>query len=277
MPDPNNPLTPEEAELLRHEMERTKELAEPIPGPATVTYFHAPPEQLIAGGLPMTISGGSVTANELSAESGWYTKGPVIGGFVEQPPPSTHELLEHHVGQILDLLGYDRHDQHFESTPHRVAEVLLEYQKNGDPTFVGELLERKFVEPGAVSSLVIEGPIRVISRCAHHLEPVDGWAWVGYIPNAHVCGLSKLARIVHHFAKQLTVQERITQQVADALEQHLKPLGVMVVIEAVHGCMKRRGVMEPIAGTTTSVVRGVFKESVSAKTEFMMLMRRPNL
>lgn len=205
------------------------------------------------------------------------TPAPEFRGYGhEEPMPSTRELLAHHVGQILDHLGYDRiNGQHFKKTPERVAEVLLHYAKNADESLLAELLGVQFTEPDAISSLVMEGPVRYTSRCAHHLEPVDGWAWVGYLPEQNVCGLSKMARVVNFFAAQLTVQELVTQQIADALLTHLKPKGVMVVVRAEHGCMRRRGVMEPCALTTTSAVRGVFKESATARNEFLLLMKDP--
>jgi len=182
--------------------------------------------------------------------------------------------LEFHTAQILTLLGYSLEDQHFKRTPGRVAEVLLDYRAHDHiAENVKSILEVQFIEPYVLDSLVMEGPIRYISRCAHHLEPVDGKAWVAYIPNEAVCGLSKLARVVHYFAKQLTVQEVVTKQIADALENQLKPQGVMIVIEASHGCMQRRGVMEPSAFTTTSVVKGVFKESATARNEFLLLKK----
>lgn len=198
----------------------------------------------------------------------------VLSPSAEHTEPVTiRERLAWHSQQILTLLGYDLANQHFARTPHRVAEVLLDYQRYENADLVAGILEVQFVEPGAVNSLLIEGPIRYISRCAHHLEPVDGRAWLGYIPSDKVCGLSKLARVVHFFARQLTVQEVVTKDIADALEKHLQPLGVMVVIEASHGCMQRRGVMEPAAFTTTSSVRGVFKDSANARNEFLQLRK----
>jgi GTP cyclohydrolase I len=181
--------------------------------------------------------------------------------------------IEDAVEVILDNLGYDRKNQHFENTPKRVAEMLSGFSKNGDPAEAGKLLEVAFVEPGAVDSLVLEGPISYSSMCAHHMLSVEGVAWVGYIPNHAVCGLSKLARVTHYFAEQLTVQEVVTQLIADALMDHLQPIGAMVVIDARHGCMSNRGVRERECYTKTSAVRGVFKDSVSAKTEFLTLMQ----
>jgi GTP cyclohydrolase I len=116
------------------------------------------------------------------------------------------------------------------------------------------------------------GPISVTALCSHHVLPWLGTAWVGYLPDGKICGLSKLARIVEFYARQLTLQERVTQEVADALDQHLRPKGVMVVIKATHGCMTMRGVEEPDAETVTSAVRGVFLNEPSARQEFLALM-----
>lgn len=176
------------------------------------------------------------------------------------------------VGVILENLGYDVGDQHFERTPERVARLLIAYRKNGKPEDVKKLLDIAFTEEGAVDSLVLEGPISYDSYCAHHMLPVTGTAYVGYLPSDRVCGLSKLARVTHYFAAQLTVQERVTQEIADALMTHLAPKGAMVVIQAKHGCMSMRGVRERDALTTTSTVRGLFKDSPAARHEFLTLM-----
>jgi GTP cyclohydrolase IA len=195
------------------------------------------------------------------------------GGETDMPEVFTElSLLKMHVASILDILGYDRvNDQHFLRTPFRYAQVLMEFAKNGEEESVAKLLEVSFSDEH--DGLVIVGPIRVVSMCAHHLLPVTGRAWVGYIPSGRVCGLSKLARLVHHFARQATVQERVTDQVVDALMDHLHPLGAATVIRAEHGCMSLRGVAEPAAITTTSAVRGVFLQDPAAKAEFMGLIR----
>jgi GTP cyclohydrolase IA len=191
--------------------------------------------------------------------------------------PETHDprvmALAMHITDMIGVLGYDQDDQHFFRSPVRVAKWLLEYASNGDPEKVEELLGVEFDDEH--DSMVIVGPTRVNSMCAHHWLPVTGWAWVGYIPDGKVVGLSKLARVVHYFAKQFTLQERVTQEVANALQQHLNPLGVMVVIEAEHGCMSIRGVEEPCAVTVTSAVRGVFKNEPDARAEFMALRGTP--
>lgn len=180
--------------------------------------------------------------------------------------------IEKSITDILAALGYDISDQHFTRTPKRVAQVLLDLRKNGNPQVVKDLLEVQFIEEGAVNSLVIEGPISYTSMCAHHMLPVTGQAWVGYLPSARVCGLSKLARVTYHFAEQLTVQERVTQQIADALVTHLEPEGAMVVVRAIHGCMSVRGIRERNTETVTSAVRGVFRDSAAARAEFLSLI-----
>jgi GTP cyclohydrolase IA len=182
------------------------------------------------------------------------------------------DSIASNVANILALLGYDPEDQHFERSPIRVAKWMLEFEANSHPEKVEELLGVEFDDEH--DSMVIVGPVSVTSMCAHHWLPVTGWAWVGYIPDGKVVGLSKLARLVHHFAGQFTLQERVTQEVANALQTHLEPLGVMVVVEAEHGCMSIRGVKEPCAATVTSAVRGEFKDDVSARQEFMQLRSR---
>jgi GTP cyclohydrolase IA len=174
------------------------------------------------------------------------------------------------IKEILEILGYDPQNQHFARTPERAAEVLWDYHKNGIEEGVERFLEVQFDE--SHDSLVMVGPVSVTSMCAHHMLPVVGHAWIGYLPERKVCGLSKLARVVDWFAHQLTVQETVTQQVADALEKYLQPKGVMVVIKAEHGCMTLRGVKEPGALTTTSAVRGVFRTEPDARAEFLSLM-----
>lgn len=176
-----------------------------------------------------------------------------------------------HIEAILELLGYDKHDQHFLDTPKRVEKVLMEFRKPVDDSAAEKHLTAVFAD--AHDSMVIVGPIRVTSMCAHHMLPVTGWGWVGYIPDKKVCGLSKLARVLHHYAHQFTVQERVTQQVVDLIDKELAPRGVMVVIEAEHGCMALRGVQEPESKTVTSAFRGEFAET-AARAEFLSLIER---
>ena len=175
-----------------------------------------------------------------------------------------------HIEEIISYLGYDPQDQHFQRTPYRVAKWMVDYRKQDDAAEAAKLLEAVFDDEH--DSMVIVGPTTVRSFCAHHWLPVVGRAWVGYLPNGKVVGLSKLSRVVTYFAQQFTVQERVTQNVANILDEVLQPKGVMVVIEAEHGCMTLRGVKEAQALTRTSAVRGVFKTEESARAEFLRLI-----
>lgn len=175
---------------------------------------------------------------------------------------------------ILIILGYDPKDPHFRRTPQRVSEWLADFRKNGDDRDADKLLEVAFPEE-VPDSLVIVGPCEYRSVCAHHMLPVQGSAWVGYLPNESICGLSKLAKLVSFYAEQLTVQERVTNQIADAMMRNLKPRGCMVVIEADHMCMSYRGIRDRDVATVTSAVRGVHKDSDAARSEFQRLMKRP--
>jgi GTP cyclohydrolase I len=185
------------------------------------------------------------------------------------------DRLEIAVAEILRVLGYDLSDQHFKKTPERVAKVLQEFAPKTDATEALHLLDAQFDDEH--DSLVMVGPIKVTSMCAHHMLPVTGWAWIGYIPEERVCGLSKMVRVAHYWARQYTVQERVTQLIADTMVQGLSPQGVMVVIKQEHGCMTVRGVTEPQAVTVTSAVRGIFKTNEgNCKDEFLRLMQEPS-
>lgn len=175
---------------------------------------------------------------------------------------------------ILIILGYDPKDPHFRRTPQRVSEWLADFRCNASDKEADKLLEVVFPEE-APDSLVMVGPCEYRSVCAHHLLPVEGLAWVGYLPDEGICGLSKLARLVSFYAEQLTVQERVTNQVADALVRNLKPKGCMVVVEAEHMCMSYRGIRDRGVATVTSAVRGLHKDSAAARNEFLQLIRRP--
>jgi GTP cyclohydrolase IA len=185
-------------------------------------------------------------------------------------PDERTYAIAHLYAEILQHLGYDLADEHMQRTPMRAAQAILEFRKNADTEKLEDILSVEFGSQH--DSLVQVGPIKVVSMCAHHILPVIGWAWVGYIPDGKVTGLSKLSRLVEHFGRQLTIQERLTQQVVEALEEYLEPLGAMCIIRAEHGCMTMRGVEEPHASTVTSAVRGCFKDDAGAKTEFLTLM-----
>jgi GTP cyclohydrolase I len=183
------------------------------------------------------------------------------------PPRVAVNLLaaERAVADLLVALGRDPTAEHLMDTPRRVAR-----------SFAEQLTAREFdlttfPNDEGYDELVIARSIPVQSLCEHHLLPFYGIAHVGYLPGERILGLSKLARIVELFARDLQVQERLTQQVADALQEHLAPKGVGVVIEAEHLCMSLRGVRATGSRTVTSALHGVLREDARSRQEFFAL------
>jgi GTP cyclohydrolase I len=175
------------------------------------------------------------------------------------------------VRELLIAVGEDPDRPGLRDTPARVARAYAETFAGlwQDP---GEILATVFDEDH--DELVLVKDIPMYSTCEHHLVPFHGVAHVGYIPGAdgRVTGLSKLARLVDVYARRPQVQERMTSQIADALSEALTPRGVLVVIEAEHLCMAMRGIRKPGATTTTSAVRGIFKENAATRAEAMSLV-----
>jgi GTP cyclohydrolase IA len=175
------------------------------------------------------------------------------------------------VRELLLAMGEDPDRPGLQDTPARVARAYAE-------TFAGlwqdpyEILATTFDENH--DELVLVKDIAMYSTCEHHLVPFHGVAHVGYIPGAdgRVTGLSKVARLVEVYARRPQVQERLTRQIADALDDVLKPQGVIVVIEAEHLCMAMRGIRKPGTTTVTSAVRGIFRESAATRSEAMSLV-----
>jgi GTP cyclohydrolase I len=158
-------------------------------------------------------------------------------------------------------------------TPRRVAEMFVNELCSGYLVDVPALF-RKF-ENEDYQGMVVVKDIPFYSLCEHHLVPFHGVAHVGYFPGEHVIGLSKIARVVDAFGRRLQLQERVTEQVAQAIDEHLEPRGVIVVIDAEHLCMTQRGVQAPGAKTVTSAVRGLFNENQEGeKDEFLALIER---
>ena len=182
------------------------------------------------------------------------------------------DKIEQGVRLMLEGMGEDPDRSGLIETPARVARMYEEVLRgmHQDPA---ELFENTFDE--GHQEMVIVHDIPVYSLCEHHLLPFYGLAHVAYIPNAsgHVCGISKLARLVDLYAHRLQVQERLTSQVADALMAEMKPLGALVVIECEHLCMSMRGVKKPGSKTTTSAVRGSFQNSAETRMEALNLIR----
>ncbi len=178
---------------------------------------------------------------------------------------------EEHVRALLRLIGENPERQGLTETPARVVRALEE-QFAGYGQDPVEHLERTFDEVQGYDELVLVSDIEVYSHCEHHMVPFVGKAHVGYIPNGRVVGLSKLARVVDVFAKRLQVQEKLTVQIAHALEQTLAPHGVAVVLQCQHFCMCYRGVRKPGSWTTTSRLRGIFLNDSAARLEFLTLL-----
>lgn len=189
-----------------------------------------------------------------------------------QSPVSEAEMRQA-VRTLLLGIGEDPHREGLLDTPQRVVKAL-KFFTSGYRQSLDELLN------GAVFSedtdeMVLVRDIDIFSSCEHHILPIIGRAHVAYIPNRQVIGLSKLARICEMYAKRLQVQERLTSQIADAIEGLLKPQGVAVVVEATHMCMVMRGVQKPGSWTVSSAMRGVFAEDAKTRQEFMGLIRQP--
>jgi GTP cyclohydrolase IA len=175
------------------------------------------------------------------------------------------EAAEDALARLLCALGYDPRNEHLRETPRRVAAALSELLTPVPFTMT------TFPNDEGYDELVLAKSIPVQSLCEHHLLPFHGIAHVGYLPGERILGLSKLARVVEMFARDLQVQERLTQQVADALQEHLAPKGVAVVIEAEHLCMSLRGVRATGSRTVTSALHGVLRADARSRQEFFAL------
>ena len=171
---------------------------------------------------------------------------------------------------MLTALGEDPHRSGLEKTPHRVGEALQFLTKgyHEDP----EAILRSALFEEDYRQMVVVRNIDFYSLCEHHMLPFFGKAHVAYIPNGKITGLSKIARVVDVFARRLQVQERMTTQIKDCIQNTLNPLGVMVVIEAEHLCMQMRGVQKPHSLTTTSDFTGAFTH-LETRNEFLRLIK----
>ncbi|HIK05331.1 MAG TPA: GTP cyclohydrolase I FolE [Trichormus sp. M33_DOE_039] len=188
----------------------------------------------------------------------------------EKPTVTEAEMMQA-VRTLLIGLGEDPDREGLKDTPKRVMKAL-QFLTKGYHESLDELLNGAVFTEDA-NEMVLVRDIDIFSSCEHHILPIIGRAHVAYIPNGKVIGLSKIARICEMYARRLQVQERLTVQIADALQDLLKPQGVAVVIEATHMCMVMRGVQKPGSWTVTSAMRGVFAEDARTREEFMNLIR----
>lgn len=171
---------------------------------------------------------------------------------------------------LLEFVGEDPDREGLRETPARAAKAWM-YWCHGYTMRPEDVL--KVFEDGAegVDEMVCVRDIEIYSHCEHHMAPFFGKAHIAYIPNKKIVGLSKLARLAEVFSRRLQVQERLTNQIADAIQTHLDPLGVGVIIDARHFCMCSRGVKQQSSTTLTSALRGAMKEEASARSEFMRM------
>ena len=190
---------------------------------------------------------------------------------LEQYDFETTEKLASHVKEILSLVGEDCAREGLLKTPERVAKALQfltkGYEEDGGEIIKSALFEEEY------KHMVVVKDIELYSLCEHHMMPFIGKAHVAYIPNGRITGLSKIARVVECYARRLQVQERLTEQIRDCIQDALDPLGVAVVIEAMHTCMSMRGVEKTNAVTTTSAFSGVFLKSARTRNEFLGLIK----
>lgn len=179
------------------------------------------------------------------------------------------EKLSYHYHEIIKLLGEDTEREGLLKTPLRVAKAMQYmtqgYQQNPEDLLRSALFKEDYRQ------MVIVKDIEIYSLCEHHMLPFIGRAHVAYIPNGYITGLSKVARVVETYARRLQVQERLTQQIKDCIQNTLHPLGVAVVIEAQHLCMMMRGVQKQNSVTTTSDFSGAF-EKLATREEFIRLI-----
>ncbi len=196
--------------------------------------------------------------------------GDLVAGLPEVDVP---EHVTEAIRTLIRWAGDDPAREGLVDTPRRVAKAWREYCAGyaDDP---GHHLERVFEEVGGYDDIVLLRDIPFQSHCEHHLAPLVGRAHIAYLPKDHVVDISKLARVLHGFARRLQVQERLTAEVADCIWKHLQPRGVAVVIEATHGCMTSRGVRTPGVTMTTSRMMGVFRDDERSRKEVLALIAK---
>ena len=180
---------------------------------------------------------------------------------------------EEAVRTLLRWAGEDPTRDGLHETPARVTKAYTEFFKGyeEDPEAI---LRKTFEEIDGYDEMIVLRSVRFESHCEHHLAPIIGHAWVAYVPNGRVVGISKLARVVDAFAKRLQIQERLTAQIANTINDVLKPQGVGVVIKAQHHCMSTRGVHKHDSDLVTSRMLGCFRENAMTRQEFLAICRK---
>mgnify|MGYP006276750223 CR=1 FL=1 len=185
--------------------------------------------------------------------------------------PAAADRAREAVRELLRWSGDDPDREGLRDTPDRVIRAFREYFRGMDENPV-EYLQRTFEEVNSYDEVVLLRGIPFVSHCEHHIAPIEGVAHVAYLPTHRVVGISKLARVVHAYARRLQIQERLTAEIGDCIQQVLEPQGVAVVLQATHGCMTCRGVETPDVTMVTSRMTGVFREDEKARREILALM-----
>lgn len=181
------------------------------------------------------------------------------------------DKLSFHYSQIIALLGEDITREGLVKTPERVAKAMAFLTKGYNEDANAIINSAKFKEE--YKQMVIVKDIELYSLCEHHMLPFYGKVHVAYIPNGYITGLSKIARVVEAFSRRLQVQERLTVQIRDCIQESLNPMGVAVVVEASHMCMQMRGVQKQNSVTTTSAFTGSFLSQLKTREEFISLIK----
>lgn len=191
---------------------------------------------------------------------------------IERYDEETTRQIAERVREILTLMGEDPDREGLLKTPERVAKALQfltqGYSQSGEEIIKSAIFDEEY------SQMVLVKDIEMYSMCEHHMMPFIGKCHVAYIPDGKITGLSKIARVVETYARRLQVQERLTVQIRDCIDEALHPLGVAVVIEAMHTCMSIRGVQKSNAITTTSAFSGAFMNSARTRNEFLNLIKQ---
>ncbi|MBU2571617.1 MAG: GTP cyclohydrolase I FolE [Gammaproteobacteria bacterium] len=180
--------------------------------------------------------------------------------------------MEEYFSKIIEAVGEDVTREGLVDTPKRASDAFR-FLNNGYEKSLDDVLNNAIFEADT-EDMVIVKDIELYSLCEHHLLPFIGKCHVGYLPQGKVLGLSKVARIIDMYARRLQIQEKLTKQIADAIEKSINARGVAVVIEAKHLCMMMRGVEKQNSVMTTSVMTGIFREEISTRSEFLNLINR---
>ena len=205
-----------------------------------------------------------------TAAEGLRTRVPGTGNQYETGTPSQAEV-EQAVRTMIRWAGDDPARDGLADTPARVARAFQEFFRGygEDPV---EILQRTFEETEGYDEMVVLRAIRFESFCEHHMAPIIGRAWVAYVPSGRVVGISKLARVVDAYAKRLQIQEKMTAQIANVINEVLQPQGVGVVLKATHHCMTTRGVHKPGTDLVTSRMLGCFRDNPMTRQEFLTMI-----